>query len=64
MDNLKYKEFYTRNLLHFQPAGAIFAVIFRLAFSLPFKIKEKLRKEKKEFEKNIIKLSWFRTTSI
>jgi len=42
MDNLKFKKYYTRNLPHFQPEGAIFAVTFRLAFSLPHKIKGKL----------------------
>ena len=51
MDNLKYKEFYTRNLPHFQPEGAIFSVTFRLAFSLPHTIKEKLKQEKKEFDR-------------
>jgi len=51
MDNLKYKEAYSRNLPHFQPEGAILAVTFRLAFSLPHKIKDKLKEEKKEFER-------------
>ena len=51
MDNLKFKEFYIRNLPHFQPEGAIFAVTFRLAFSLPHKIKDKLKEEKREFDR-------------
>ncbi|HHI87753.1 MAG TPA: hypothetical protein ENK03_02305 [Candidatus Cloacimonetes bacterium] len=51
MDNLKFKKYYTRNLPHFQPEGAIFAMTFRLAFSLPKNIKRKLSEEKKEFDR-------------
>ena len=53
MDNLKYKEFYKRNLPHYQPEYGIFVITFRLAFSLPKKIVETLKKEKEEFERNI-----------
>ena len=56
MDNLKYKEFYKRNLPHYQPEYGIFAITFRLAFSLPKGIIEKLKKEKDDFERNILEL--------
>lgn len=54
MDNLKYKEFYKRNLPHYQPEYGIFAITFRLAFSLPNRIIEILKEEKEDFERNIL----------
>ena len=56
MDNLGYREFYKRNLPHFQPEYGIYAITFRLAFSLPMNIKETLRAEKTEFDKNSKKM--------
>ena len=56
MDNLGYREFYKRNLPHYQPECGIFAITFRLAFSLPLKIIEKLKAEKSDFDKNSKKL--------
>lgn len=51
MENLKYKEAYSRNLPHFQPEGSIFAITFRLAFSLPAKTKRRLKEEKREYDR-------------
>jgi len=56
MENLKYKEFYKRNLPHYQPGNGIFAITFRLAFSLPKGIIDTLKEEKEDFERNILKL--------
>jgi len=56
MDNLGFREFYKRNLPHYQPEYGTFAITFRLAFSLPKKIKETLKAEKEGFERNILKL--------
>jgi REP element-mobilizing transposase RayT len=54
--NLNYKEHYQRNLPHFQPQNAMFAITFRLAFSLPIEIIQELEKEKKDYEQTIKKL--------
>jgi REP element-mobilizing transposase RayT len=48
MNNLSYKQFYHRNLPHYQPKDGIFAISFRLAFTLPAVILQKL-KEQKDF---------------
>jgi hypothetical protein len=45
MAKLDYKEFYRRNLPHFQPAGATFFVTFRLAGSIPRAVLERWRVE-------------------
>ena len=53
---LFYKEFYKRNLPHYQPQNGIFFITTRLAFSLPEKVKIKLRMEKEYYSKTILKL--------
>ncbi len=57
MNNLKFKNYYKRNLPHFQSEGGIYAITFRLAFSLPKKYIEKMKHEKKEFDKCVKNLS-------
>jgi len=45
MAKLDYREFYRRNLPHFQPAGGTFFVTFRLAGSIPRAVLERWRVE-------------------
>ena len=51
MKNLEYREYYQRNLPHFQPQGATFLVNFRLASSLPAAVIEELRLEIEKLER-------------
>lgn len=57
MKNLDYREYYRRNLPHFQPRGATFLVNFRLAGSLPTEVIERLSPESDEVEQRISKLA-------
>lgn len=45
MAKLDYREFYRRNLPHFQPAGGTFFVTFRLAGSIPRAVLERWKVE-------------------
>jgi REP element-mobilizing transposase RayT len=45
MAKLDYKEFYRRNLPHFQPAGGTFFITFRLVGSIPRAVLERWRVE-------------------
>jgi putative transposase len=45
MAKLDYREFYRRNLPHFQPAGGTFFITFRLAGSIPRAVLERWRVE-------------------
>ena len=54
MINLKYREFYRRNLPHIQPRGAAFLVNFRLAGSLPADVVERLRAETLELDAKLM----------
>jgi hypothetical protein len=45
MDNLKYREFYRRNLPHIQLPGRTFLINFRLAGSLPQQVVEQIKAE-------------------
>ena len=56
MKNLDYRDYYRRNLPHFQPQGATFLVNFRLAGSLPVKVVEMLKAESEEIEKSLLKI--------
>ncbi len=57
MKNLSYREYYRRNLPHFQPRGGTFLVTFRLAGSLPAEVIERLKAKSEEVEKRLSKLS-------
>ncbi len=48
-----YREFYRRNLPHYQPEDGIFFITTRLAFSLPEYILKELQTKKELFEKAI-----------
>jgi REP element-mobilizing transposase RayT len=45
-----YRDFYRRNLPHYQPINGQFFITYRLAFSLPKRILEELNKKAEEFE--------------
>ena len=45
--------FYERNLPHYQPRDATYAVMIRLAGSLPAEVVEQLRKERDEYRKSV-----------
>ena len=55
MKNLDYREYYRRNLPHFQPRGATFLVNFRLAGSLPTEVVERLKAETENIEQRLLK---------
>ena len=55
MSNLDYKEFYQRNLPHFQPKGATLFITFHLAGALPKHVIEKLRNEQNNLKQLIAK---------
>ena len=57
MKNLDYREYYRRNLPHFQPRGAIFLVNFRLVGSLPTEVIERLKAESDEIVHRISKIA-------
>jgi REP element-mobilizing transposase RayT len=57
MKNLDYREYYRRNLPHFQPRGATFLVNFRLAGSLPAALIEQLKAETQKLEQRLLKIS-------
>jgi len=57
MKNLDYREYYRRNLPHYQPRGATFLVNFRLAGSLPAEVIERLNAETKELEKRLLEIA-------
>ncbi|MDP8232357.1 MAG: transposase [Candidatus Zophobacter franzmannii] len=48
--SLKYKEFYRRNLPHYQPEDSIFAITFCLAFNIPKEVLLDLKDEKRLYE--------------
>ncbi len=48
-----HKDFYYRNLPHWQPQDSIFFITFRLANSLPKAILEELRREREREEQEI-----------
>jgi putative transposase len=56
MDNLKYREFYRRNLPHIQPRGSTFLINFRLAGSLPRQVIEQLKIEAEQLETTLSKI--------
>ena len=57
MKNLDYREYYRRNLPHFQPRGATFLVNFRLAGSLPTEVIERLKAEADEIEQRLLNIA-------
>jgi len=57
MKNLSYREYYRRNLPHFQPRGGTFLVNFRLADSLPVEVIKRLKAETEEIEQRLSKLT-------
>jgi len=48
-----YSLFYDRELPHYQPLDATYAVIFRLAGSLPAQVVQQLRQEREEFQRYV-----------
>lgn len=56
MKNLDYRDYYRRNLPHFQPRGATFIVNFRLAGSLPVEVVKMLKAESEEIEKSLLQI--------
>lgn len=57
MKNLDYREYYRRNLPHYQPRGATFLVNFRLNGSLPTEVTEKLKAKSDEIKQRISKIA-------
>ena len=56
MKNLDYREYYRRNLPHYQPRGATFLINFRLAGSLPTDFIKQLRAETENLEKKLLEI--------
>jgi len=56
MNRLEYKQFYRRNLPHYQPVNAKLFVTFRLAGTLPFDVINKLKQEKESHAANLVKI--------
>jgi putative transposase len=56
MKNLDYREYYRRNLPHYQPRGATFLINFRLAGSLPADVIERLKAETENLEKRLLEI--------
>ena len=54
MKNLDYREYYRRNLPHFQPQGATILVNFRLAGSLPTEVIKRLKEENERLDIRIL----------
>jgi len=50
-NSLFYREFYRRNLPHYQPENGIFFITTRLAFTLPGIVLNELKEKKEMFEK-------------
>ncbi len=57
MHNLDYREFYRRNLPHFQPGGSTFLINFRLAGSLPQFVIEQLKADAEQLERKLQAIS-------
>ncbi len=53
MNNLRPKDFYRRNLPHYQPPNGVFFVTFRLDGSLPREVVQRLKEERDAGERRI-----------
>lgn len=56
MKNLDYRDYYRRNLPHYQPRGATFLVNFRLVGSLPSNVIAQLKAETENIEQLLLKI--------